>query len=109
MLMDMFYSSTEGIVKHRRRFHFHEVSSWLCFDNLWSEFYGCYFFIDKLHMHLVGSGGGRGPGPLAFKVLPHIFTKIIKLDVNLHKAPPRFLRKLYCHSFKGLLCYLVTF
>lgn len=27
MLMDMFYSATEGIVKHRRRFHFHEVSS----------------------------------------------------------------------------------
>ncbi|KAI5669577.1 hypothetical protein M9H77_19430 [Catharanthus roseus] len=25
MLMDMFYSSTEGIVKHRRRFHFHEA------------------------------------------------------------------------------------
>ncbi|RVW54059.1 AFG1-like ATPase [Vitis vinifera] len=24
MLMDMFYSATEGIVKHRRRFHFHE-------------------------------------------------------------------------------------
>lgn len=28
MLMDMFYSATEGIVKHRQRFHFHEVSSW---------------------------------------------------------------------------------
>lgn len=26
MLMDMFYSATEGIVKHRRRYHFHEVS-----------------------------------------------------------------------------------
>lgn len=26
MLMDMFYSATEGIVKHRRRFHFNEVS-----------------------------------------------------------------------------------
>jgi predicted ATPase len=25
MLMDMFYSATEGVVKHRRRFHFHEV------------------------------------------------------------------------------------
>lgn len=25
MLMDMFYSATEDIVKHRRRFHFHEV------------------------------------------------------------------------------------
>lgn len=25
MLMDMFYSATEGIVKHRRRFHFHEA------------------------------------------------------------------------------------
>lgn len=26
MLMDMFYSASEGIVKHRRRFHFHEVN-----------------------------------------------------------------------------------
>lgn len=25
MLMDMFYRATEGVVKHRRRFHFHEV------------------------------------------------------------------------------------
>ncbi|BAT82318.1 hypothetical protein LR48_Vigan462s000900 [Vigna angularis] len=25
MLMDMFYSSTKGIVKHRRRYHFHEA------------------------------------------------------------------------------------
>ncbi|KAJ4953831.1 hypothetical protein NE237_030663 [Protea cynaroides] len=25
MLMDMFYSATQGIVKHRRRFHFHEA------------------------------------------------------------------------------------
>ncbi|CAM8895315.1 unnamed protein product [Rhodiola kirilowii] len=25
MLMDMFYNATEGIVKHRRRFHFHEA------------------------------------------------------------------------------------
>ncbi|CAI9096677.1 OLC1v1032875C1 [Oldenlandia corymbosa var. corymbosa] len=25
MLMDLFYSATEGIVKHRRRFHFHEA------------------------------------------------------------------------------------
>ncbi|KAK9279281.1 hypothetical protein L1049_012960 [Liquidambar formosana] len=25
MLMDMFYSATEGILKHRRRFHFHEA------------------------------------------------------------------------------------
>ncbi|XP_019174027.1 PREDICTED: lactation elevated protein 1 isoform X1 [Ipomoea nil] len=25
MLMDMFYAATEGIVKHRRRFHFHEA------------------------------------------------------------------------------------
>uniref|UniRef100_A0A1D1XYP9 Lactation elevated protein 1 n=1 Tax=Anthurium amnicola TaxID=1678845 RepID=A0A1D1XYP9_9ARAE len=25
MLMDMFYSASEGIVKHRRRFHFHEA------------------------------------------------------------------------------------
>ncbi|XP_011039705.1 PREDICTED: lactation elevated protein 1 [Populus euphratica] len=25
MLMDMFYSATEGMVKHRRRFHFHEA------------------------------------------------------------------------------------
>lgn len=25
MLMDMFYCATEGIVKHRRRFHFHEA------------------------------------------------------------------------------------
>ncbi|XP_021608209.1 AFG1-like ATPase isoform X2 [Manihot esculenta] len=25
MLMDMFYSATEGIVKHRKRFHFHEA------------------------------------------------------------------------------------
>nr|XP_018676932.1 PREDICTED: putative ATPase N2B isoform X5 [Musa acuminata subsp. malaccensis] len=25
MLMDMFYSATKGIVKHRRRFHFHEA------------------------------------------------------------------------------------
>ncbi|XP_019447543.1 PREDICTED: lactation elevated protein 1 [Lupinus angustifolius] len=25
MLMDMFYSATEGIVKHRRRYHFHEA------------------------------------------------------------------------------------
>lgn len=25
MLMDMFYKSSEGIVKHRRRFHFHEA------------------------------------------------------------------------------------
>lgn len=25
MLMDMFYSATEGIVKHRKRYHFHEV------------------------------------------------------------------------------------
>ncbi|XP_077247860.1 AFG1-like ATPase family protein isoform X2 [Tasmannia lanceolata] len=25
MLMDMFYTATEGIVKHRRRFHFHEA------------------------------------------------------------------------------------
>lgn len=29
MLMDMFYGATEGIVKHRQRFHFHEVS--FCF------------------------------------------------------------------------------
>lgn len=39
MLMDMFYSATEGIVKHRRRYHFHEVSFWLCFDNIRSKFY----------------------------------------------------------------------
>lgn len=26
MLMDMFYGATEGIVKHRRRFHFHQVN-----------------------------------------------------------------------------------
>ncbi|XP_027329869.1 AFG1-like ATPase isoform X2 [Abrus precatorius] len=25
MLMDMFYSATEGVVKHRRRYHFHEA------------------------------------------------------------------------------------
>jgi predicted ATPase len=25
MLMDMFYGATEGVIKHRRRFHFHEV------------------------------------------------------------------------------------
>lgn len=25
MLMDMFYGATEGIIKHRRRFHFHEA------------------------------------------------------------------------------------
>lgn len=25
MLLDMFYSATEGVVKHRRRFHFHEA------------------------------------------------------------------------------------
>lgn len=30
MLMDMFYSATEGIVKHRRRYHFHEVGLLLC-------------------------------------------------------------------------------
>ncbi|KAK2979237.1 hypothetical protein RJ640_021143 [Escallonia rubra] len=29
MLMDMFYNATEGIVKHRRRFHFHEASAML--------------------------------------------------------------------------------
>lgn len=27
MLMDMFYLATEGIVKHRKRFHFHEVGA----------------------------------------------------------------------------------
>lgn len=27
MLMDMFYGATEGLIKHRRRFHFHEVIS----------------------------------------------------------------------------------
>lgn len=27
MLMDIFYSATEGIVKHRSRFHFHEASA----------------------------------------------------------------------------------
>lgn len=32
MLMDMFYSATEGIVKHRRRFHFHEVKISLRFE-----------------------------------------------------------------------------
>lgn len=26
MLMDMFYSVTDGIIRHRQRFHFHEVS-----------------------------------------------------------------------------------
>lgn len=26
MLMDMFYGSTDGIIRHRQRFHFHEVS-----------------------------------------------------------------------------------
>jgi hypothetical protein len=26
MLMDMFYGATEGVIKHRRRFHFHEVN-----------------------------------------------------------------------------------
>ncbi|KNA15871.1 hypothetical protein SOVF_094280 isoform A, partial [Spinacia oleracea] len=25
MLMDMFYSATEGVINHRRRFHFHEA------------------------------------------------------------------------------------
>ncbi|KAG7982362.1 hypothetical protein I3843_04G048500 [Carya illinoinensis] len=25
MLMDMFYSATDGIVKHQRRYHFHEA------------------------------------------------------------------------------------
>lgn len=29
MLMDMFYNATKGIVKHRRRYHFHEVSIYL--------------------------------------------------------------------------------
>lgn len=27
MLMDMFYSATEEIVRHRRRLHFHEASA----------------------------------------------------------------------------------
>ncbi|XP_066365669.1 uncharacterized protein [Miscanthus floridulus] len=27
MLMDMFYGATEGVIKHRRRFHFHEVDA----------------------------------------------------------------------------------
>jgi len=26
MLMDMFYGATDGIIRHRQRFHFHEVS-----------------------------------------------------------------------------------
>jgi hypothetical protein len=30
--MDMFYGATEGVIKHRRRFHFHEVNS-LLFTN----------------------------------------------------------------------------
>lgn len=25
MLMDMFYGATDGIIRHRQRFHFHEV------------------------------------------------------------------------------------
>lgn len=29
MLMDMFYGATQGIVKHRRRYHFHEVRSYI--------------------------------------------------------------------------------
>ncbi|XP_065876762.1 uncharacterized protein [Euphorbia lathyris] len=33
MLMDMFYGVTKGIVKHRRRFHFHEVNLLLCFHD----------------------------------------------------------------------------
>lgn len=28
MLMDMFYSATDGMIRHRQRFHFHEVSEW---------------------------------------------------------------------------------
>lgn len=34
MLMDMFYSATEGMVKHRRRFHFHEVIFLFCFHDV---------------------------------------------------------------------------
>lgn len=29
MLMDMFYGATDGIIRHRQRFHFHEVSELL--------------------------------------------------------------------------------
>lgn len=47
--MDMFYSATEGIVKHRRRFHFHEVS------NQW-RFYQCAYNHTtkmKIRIHLI--------------------------------------------------------
>ena len=33
MLMDMFYGATEGVIKHRRRFHFHEVNFY-CLEKL---------------------------------------------------------------------------
>jgi len=33
MLMDMFYGATEGVIKHRRRFHFHEVNFY-CLETL---------------------------------------------------------------------------
>ncbi|KAL5975808.1 hypothetical protein ACLOJK_020136 [Asimina triloba] len=52
MLMDMFYSATDGIVKHRRRFHFHE-------ENTEKDEETCSTVVDKLaamlqineHMH----------------------------------------------------------
>jgi predicted ATPase len=34
MIMDMFYGATQGIVQHRRRFHFHEVNEELSMFNL---------------------------------------------------------------------------
>lgn len=33
MLMDMFYNATEGIVKHRQRYHFHEVRVYSSLEN----------------------------------------------------------------------------
>lgn len=48
MLMDMFYSATEGIVRHRRRYHFHEVR-FLCYFPE-SVFYCLYPFNPSLGM-----------------------------------------------------------
>lgn len=51
--MDMFYGATEGVVKHQRRFHFHEVTAywyrvWCNFTMPSSEFYYVNYFPKQL-------------------------------------------------------------
>ena len=38
MLMNMVFNATEGVVKHRKRYHFHEVMHYSSSEN-WKHWY----------------------------------------------------------------------